>query len=844
MNQLYLPIEEAAANQDPQQWSRSVEKAEQQRQEILERFPRGAWPEMELEDYALGTQQSQDSYCWWLEWGSRELGSISGGSAAKHIIYKHKSGDWRYHPKEAYADVQEAWRAVRAGFVQAFELAEQGRWEGVDSLEALVRGPAIRTKTLHVYFPQDMVPIYSRDHLQHFLRLLNRPEGEENTYDVVRLNRALLEEIRRRDLPDWTNVQWMKFFYEWADPREVRKIVKIAPGDNARYWEDCRANGYICVGWDEVGDLSGYDNKAEFKQAFVDRYDNYNASKAAQKANELWTLRELTPGDLVVANEGISKVLAVGEVVEPGYQWEPNRPEYKHTVAVEWDTSVAGSIPTQPHWAFVTVKTVTPELYAEIVGGGPGTKPQLVAPPLFARIGASLQHKKQVVLYGPPGTGKTYTANRFAVWWLLRQRNDPEALHILTDEDALRDAERRLSASSIGGRAWWVVANPAQWSWDELFEHGSVDYRYGRLQKNYPLLQEGDLVIGYQASPDKRVVALAKVSEPLHTDDKGAKVFTLEPVARVSNGLTWDEMQEDQGLSTSEPVRFRNQGTLFSLTEDETERVFTRLLEQDPELEPHLTESPEVGPLTRLTFHPSYSYEDFIEGFRPVDKAEGLVLRLVDGIFKRVCHAAVADPDQPYVMLIDEINRANLPKVFGELITLLESDKRGLTVVLPQSREPFQIPPNVFLLSTMNTADRSIRLLDAAIRRRFAFIELMPDIELFRGAQIGELRLDEFLHELNRRIIEREGREKQVGHSFLLRSGSPVVDPDDFARRLREEILPLLQEYCYDDYSVLASYLGETIVDVESQTVNEAVLFDSDELIGALADHFASADQT
>jgi 5-methylcytosine-specific restriction enzyme B len=153
MNQLYPSIEEAAANQDPQQWSRSVEKAEEQRQEILERFPRGAWPEMELEEYALGTHKSQEAYCWWLEWGSRELGSISGGSAAKHIIYKHKSGDWRYQPKEAYADVQEAWRAVRAGFVQSFELAEQGKWEGVDSLESLVRGPAIRTKTLHVYFP-------------------------------------------------------------------------------------------------------------------------------------------------------------------------------------------------------------------------------------------------------------------------------------------------------------------------------------------------------------------------------------------------------------------------------------------------------------------------------------------------------------------------------------------------------------------------------------------------------------------------------------------------------------------------------------------------------------------
>src|SRR5690606_18660653 len=120
-------------------------------------------------------------------------------------------------------------------------------------------------------------------------------------------------------------------------------------------------------------------------------------------------------------------------------------------------------------------------------------------------------------------------------------------------------------------------------------------------------------------------------------------------------------------------------------------------------------------PLTRLTFHASYSYEDFIEGFRPVAAKDGnLALRLEDGIFKRVCREAQANPDKPYLVLIDEINRANVAKVLGELITLLERDKRGMRVSLPQSKESFTIPPNVYVLATMNTADRSIKLLDAA----------------------------------------------------------------------------------------------------------------------------------
>ena len=162
--------------------------------------------------------------------------------------------------------------------------------------------------------------------------------------------------------------------------------------------------------------------------------------------------------------------------------------------------------------------------------------------------------------------------------------------------------------------------------------------------------------------------------------------------------------------------------------------------------------------------------------------------------------------------MIDEINRGNIPKIFGELITLLEMDKRGMTVVLPQSRETFAVPPNVFLLGTMNTADRSIKLLDAALRRRFAFIELMPDTTPLEGGKVGDLDLTVFLGALNSKIAATEGREKQIGHSFLLDGdGQPVATPEALSQRFRYEILPLLQEYAYEDYAELASYIGPQV---------------------------------
>ena len=139
----------------------------------------------------------------------------------------------------------------------------------------------------------------------------------------------------------------------------------------------------------------------------------------------------------------------------------------------------------------------------------------------------------------------------------------------------------------------------------------------------------------------------------------------------------------------------------------------------------------------------------------------------------------------------------------------------------------------------MNTADRSIKLLDTALRRRFAFVELMPDPELLAGAKVGNLALDEFLEELNRRIVKSQGREKQVGHSFLLNGDQPVTDPEEFANRFRQDILPLLQEYCYDDYATLATYLGEGLIDKEAQTLNEDVLGDPARLLALLEEEFA-----
>lgn len=456
--------------------------------------------------------------------------------------------------------------------------------------------------------------------------------------------------------------------------------------------------------------------------------------------------------------------------------------------------------------------------------------------PRFEELESALEDRGQVILYGPPGTGKTWTAYRFAMWWLSKRWGGDQDT-VLNHPLQLRAADRRFTRAQRERRVWWVVANPTEWAWEQLFTDGTVDYRYGRLKSNYELLQPGDLVVGYQANPDKRVVALARIVQSLHDTPDGQKI-TLEPIRRVANGLTYEELLADPVLAMSEPARFRNQGTLFRLTGAEADLVLARLAEKDPKLPDLEADDPAegMGPLTRITFHPTYGYEDFVEGFRPVPTTTGqLSLELTPGVFKRVCQAARLDPEgRPYLLLIDEINRGNIAKIFGELITLIERDKRDQSAVLPQSGDPFAVPPNVYLMGTMNTADRSIRLLDAALRRRFSFIELMPDSTALGDVRIGDLDLTHFLDDLNLRITKRHGRDKQVGHSFLLEGGKPITSAAQFSARFRREILPLLQEYAYDDFRELGEYLGPDLIDAELQRVMIANLT-PEALVAALA---------
>lgn len=247
-----------------------------------------------------------------------------------------------------------------------------------------------------------------------------------------------------------------------------------------------------------------------------------------------------------------------------------------------------------------------------------------------------------------------------------------------------------------------------------------------------------------------------------------------------------------------------------------------------------------------VTFHQNFAYEDFVEGIRP-ELRESTVPRyeLREGIFKRISRAAIEDPNRPYVLIIDEINRGNIAKIFGELITLIEEPRRignphATGSTLSYSQDWFGVPNNLYIIGTMNTADRSIQLLDTALRRRFNFVELLPDYEHKSiNVDCNGVDCSKMLRVINERIQALLDREHQIGHTYLF----DISTIEELAETFKHRIFPLLQEYFFNDWSKIRTVLGsngfvvhsnvqgldiDSRYEDDSQVVYERIPIDSD----------------
>lgn len=577
------------------------------------------------------------------------------------------------------------------------------------------------------------------------------------------------------------------------DQKDVRYWICSA-GPDSKYWEDFYQKGIIAIGWPLLENLAQYSSQKDMDEAVDKAYLNENG-KNNKKA--VWEFsHEMKIGDILYIKRGRKEVLGKG-VIKSDYIYDETQPEYRNIHKVEW-------------------------------------------------------HKKGVWNSNVNLPVKTLTD--------ITNLKTREIVQNLVDEN-----DQAVVQENESCRYWWLNAND-QWKFSDLavgdvesYTIKTKDGNYRKLKRNFVDIKPGDKFIGYQTSPVREIVAIGEVS------DKNDKEVYFKKTETVVNTIRFKTLEMHKALEGMEFLRMKNKnGTLFKLTKseyeyilalihgtnvpttDETDKNYNKekflsevfvTEEQYDEMEAVLKEkkniilqgAPGVGKTfvaTRLAyammgeknddriksvqFHQNYSYEDFIMGYKP----DGTGFTLKYGVFYNFCKEAVkhqdSDPDndQKFFFIIDEINRGNMSKIFGEMLSRIENDYREKEITPAYEDKPFSIPRNLYIIGMMNTADRSLAMIDYALRRRFSFFDMEPGFENEKFEKYQEGLENKLFDELIAKIIDLNATiEKDrtlgngfcIGHSYFCNLTKETCTPEKLRTIVKYDILPTLKEYWFDE---------------------------------------------
>lgn len=410
------------------------------------------------------------------------------------------------------------------------------------------------------------------------------------------------------------------------------------------------------------------------------------------------------------------------------------------------------------------------------------------------------------IYYGPPGTGKTYELSK-----LLKREYEQAMDSVSADE--WRD---QFIGERVAGLTWWEGAAAALFDLggkadvDAILNHPFMKAIAAVKTGNKSVRNTVWGALQYHTIEDSKTVKMSKRMAPA--------VFEKDSDSSWTFAGEWNEVGDD-----------------------------LKKLVADYKSGPPKSEC--IKRFSFVTFHQSYGYEEFVEGLRPVLEGDAeageIQYKIRPGVFKELCRRARSAPDQRFAMVIDEINRGNISKIFGELITLIEPDKRegaenAVVVTLPYSGESFSVPANVDIIGTMNTADRSLALLDTALRRRFEFVPVMPDARDEAGAPLAGLRVSSgeqiidvsrMLDAINQRVEALYDRDHCIGHAYFTPLAK-IPDGDERLVALQQvfstRILPLLEEYFFEDWQKIRLVLADNQKAPAAQIIRESIDHEDD----------------
>lgn len=637
--------------------------------------------------------------------------------------------------------------------------------------------------------------LYKKD-LYHRIAAILGADRPSNKFDKVAAYEKLCDtildylELRRPEIIAESD-SLLNDSFKVADPNHhllVQDIVYFAatryarhwayaPGEQAKHWEEFRDHGIIGIGWDALGDPSRFHAKKELKEALSQTFGTDNPTSSVDSIYSF--VNDVKPGDIIWARKGLSQVIGRG-LVTSEYRYDESRPYFRGVRDVEWDEINLTDLPhnfTQKTLYELTEKTaVTPSELEE-----------------------------------------------------LTDRKPPKA-----------------------NRYWWLVASPKYWSLANAEIGKEQSYTVytdsgtpRRIHSNFLAAKRGDIAIGYEATPRKEIVALCEI-----TQDCDGENLVFRKIEDITPPIPYASIQSDPILLKSQFMQNPN-GSFFALSNKEYERIQTLMHQEDARpdsytdddfLEDVFVSPDDLATMKRLLerkknlilqgapgtgktycakrlawtimkakdseridfvqFHQNTTYDDMMAGYRPT--ADG-GFEAIPGEFLRFCDKAANDPDHQWFFIIDEINRANISKVFGEMLMLIESDHRDEPIRLPLLDREVRVPSNLYLIGMMNTADRGLALIDYALRRRFAFFDMKPAFgnERFRVlmSETGNDKLARLVHQVER-LNDDLAKDPSfgpgfcIGHSYFC-LGKTITD-EEVSDILRFELEPLIKEYWFD----------------------------------------------
>lgn len=760
---------------------------------------------MKLDEYT--NLNRENSFCYWLESKTVELGSIWGGSSYKFGIYRYdkrpdnpsvvvSDEEYAWYKKYNASNRDEAFEIVLKAIVTIAESALSGNLEAIE--EENTFGNVVKWKIAFLYANEMLLPIYKRDMLEKVASKLGYSDSAKAK--IYELQHFLMSQKGGKDLFDFYDE--LLAIIEAEPSNKKTKVWLFAPGENACMWDECKDSQTMCLGWDLIGDLSEFNNKEELTKALQVAYQKEDAS-FKNDSLALWQfVHDIHPGDIVYAKKGINKIIGRG-VVESDYYYDGALSTYRHIRKVKWTHYGDWDYPAHK----LVLKTLT----------GISKYPDFV------------RNLNDIVVEGNPIT---------------------------------------TTQSASTKHYWWLVAAPEVWKFSDINVGEVIEYTLlnengnkRRVYQNFLDAKAGDIVIGYASTPTLQVVALGEIAK-----DTDEQHLYFRKTEQLLNPIDYSIIKGYEELRSMECMAGGGRGTLFKVTEDEYQLLMELIRKENPILtsgsidiytdERFLNEvymsasdlqklkalikkkqniilqgAPGVGKtftaerlaytlmgeidkqrVEMVQFHQNYSYEDFILGYKPnVDGG----FELKHGVFYKFCKKALNTPDKDFFFIIDEINRGNLSKIFGELLMLIENSYRGKEIKLAYTDELFTVPKNLYIIGMMNTADRSLAMIDYALRRRFSFFEMYPGFatEGFKSYQLSlaNERLDKLIQGIQA-LNEAISSDDSLGNGFCI-GHSYFCNQTEFSMEWLENVVeydiePMLKEYWFDDIQKYESHIS------------------------------------